>query len=28
MMQEDRARSRIDAVLGADADWNRPETIV
>jgi hypothetical protein len=28
MIQDDRARTRIDAVLGADADWARPETVV
>ncbi len=25
MMQDDRARTRIDAVLGPDAAWDRPE---
>ncbi|MEM7025892.1 MAG: hypothetical protein AAF637_25415, partial [Pseudomonadota bacterium] len=26
MMQDDRAQTRIDAVVGAQADWQRPET--
>ena len=28
MMEDDRARTRIDAVLGADSEWDRPATVL